>query len=226
MSDKNEIVDEFDGEEMHGDVGSFTLAPAGNHPAICVSVVLIGTIDTTFKGNPVRKKLIRIGFELPKQRHVFNEAKGEEPFVVYKEYTFSMGNSNFKKMLESWRGEPFASKEEAKKFNVVKLLGCECMANIVVKTSGNGNQYNDIATVTPLPDGLEVPAQSNKSTLFNFNPPFKTEVFNSLPEFIQNKIKSSDEYKALGGEAPASTSQSSTQATAATTGAKKKGLPF
>lgn len=222
----SEMIDEFENEEVVGDVGNFTLAPAGNHAAICVSVVVIGTVPTKYKGHDKMQKVVRLGFELPLKKHVFNEAKGEEPFVVYKEYTLSMGdNSNLKKMIDSWRGEKL-TKEEAKKFNIVKLLGCECMCNVVVKTSESGKQYNDIASVTPVPEGLEVPEQSNKNTLFNFNLPWKQAAFESLPEFIQNKIKSSDEYKALGGEAPAATSQSTAQATAATTGGKKKGLPF
>lgn len=221
----SEMIYEFENEEVVGDVGNFTLAPAGNHAAICVSVVVIGTVPTKYKGHDKMQKVVRLGFELPLKKHVFNEAKGEEPFVVYKEYTLSMGdNSNLKKMIDSWRGEKL-TKEEAKKFNIVKLLGCECMCNVVVKTSESGKQYNDVATVTPVPDGLDVPEQTNKNTLFNFNAPFKLEAFNSLPEFIQNKIKSSDEYKALGGEAPA-TSQSTGNATAATSIGKKKVLPF
>ena len=194
------MIDEFENEEVIGDVGNFTLAPSGNHAAICISVVVIGTVPTKYKGHDKMQKIVRLGFELPNKRHVFNESKGEEPFVVYKEYSLSMGdNSNLKKMIDSWRGEKL-TKEEAKKFNIVKLLGCECMCNVVVKTSESSKQYNDIATVSPIPEELTVPAQSNKNTLFNFNLPFKTEAFMSLPEFIQNKIKSSDEYKALSLE--------------------------
>lgn len=236
----------IDNEVMTASVGgNFTLVPVGNHVARAFSVVELGTIENNFtdpagKVHEKRDKMLRIGFELVNTSHVFDEEKGPEPFVIEAEWLYSMHKkANMRKSLHSWRGEPL-TEAEAKAFNIVKLLGpadfdgAACLVNVIHTESKNGNKYASIASITPIPDGTPVPAGKRKRVLFNFNKPFKTEVFNELPEFVEAKIKTSDEYLALAAEYDAvdATAVVNTQAQAAPSvaptqpDAGKKKLPF
>ena len=140
---------------------SFELVPAGNHIARCYSMVEIGTVhDETFN---VRRKLVRISWELPNERKVFKPENGEQPFAIHKEYTLSMNEkANLRKDLESWRGKGFSDKE-AEAFDITKLLGVPCMLNIIHKTGNNGNQYAQVVSITPVAKGTECPPQINQS---------------------------------------------------------------
>ncbi|HYG50481.1 MAG TPA: hypothetical protein VD905_06240 [Flavobacteriales bacterium] len=215
----------FENEEMYADVGSsYTPAPAGNHIGFCCGVVLLGTVDHEYQGHKSRKKKLRLFFELTNTSNPDTEGA---PFIVSKEYLYSLGpKANLKKMLDGWRGEAL-TKEEAAKFNIAKILEAPCMVNVLVKTSAKQNKYNDISSISQIAEGTVVPAMKTKPFLFNFNPPFKTEIFNSLPEWIQKIIQTSDEYKALTGGAVGATTTTTPAANPVqptVQGAKK--LPF
>lgn len=192
----------YENEEMTAAVGgNYALPDPANHVAICCGIVHLGTVDHTYEGKVTRKKMVRISFELVNTNHVFDEAKGNEPFIVTKEFPFSMNKkAGLRKMLEAWRGASMTD-DEAKAFNIVKLITAPCLVNVIIKTSGKGNKYVDIATVSQVPQGTNVPPLRKGTFLFNFNPPFKSDVFNSLPEYVQKVIKTSDEYLALSGAA-------------------------
>jgi hypothetical protein len=128
---------------------------------------------------------------------VFDDAKGEQPLVISKEYTLSMNEkANLRKDLKSWRGKDFTD-EEAKKFDITNLLGVSCMLNVIHVTSKDGSkQYASISGITPLPKGIDCPPQVNKSICLSFDN-FDNALFNSMPDFIKEKIVSSVEYKAM-----------------------------
>ena len=98
-------------------------------------------------------------------------------------------------MLESWRGKSF-TEDEAKAFDITKLLGKACMINVIHKKSSKGNDYADISSIATLPKGLECPDQVNPMQELSFDN-WNSSIFDSLPDFIKNKIKSSNEYKAM-----------------------------
>jgi len=180
-------------------VKDFDPVPAGTHIARCYQMIQIGTVPETFEGNTKDTPKVRIGFELPNEKKVFHEGEEARPFAISKEYTLSMNEkANLRKMLESWRGKQF-SDEEAVSFDITKLLGKECMISVIHKTSKQGRTYADIATVSPVPKGMEAPAQINASVILSFDN-FDKEVFEKLPNFIKDKIKTSKEYKAMGSE--------------------------
>ncbi len=203
----------FENEVMNSKVGgNFALPPAENHLARICAIISIGTVDNEFVaegGKTVTKheKKIRLGFELVNTSHVFDSDRGAEPFVAWTEITDSLNpKSNLGKMLKAWLwSKKEVTKEEMEAFNLVSLLGKEecmgakCMVNITHGTSKKGNDKYDIAGVTPAPTGVEVPKGKVKQVLFNFNPPFKAEVFKTLPKFVQDKIRTSDEYKKIVG---------------------------
>jgi len=179
--------------------GNFELVPAGNHVARCYSMIHIGTIPETYMGEQKQMNKVRISWELPTEKRIFDKDRGEQPFSVSKEYTLSMGEkANLRKDLQSWRGRPF-SEEEAKAFDVTKLLGIPCMLNVIHgKSKSSGREYAVIASISGLPRGTTCPQQINPSYEFSLEK-FDNEKFKALPEWLMKKIASSKEYKELSG---------------------------
>lgn len=73
-----------------------------------------------------------------------------------------------------------------------KLVGTSCAVVFVHNKSGE-NTYANITDITPLMEGIEAPALENPTQIFDLTSP-DLEVFNKLPKFIQDKIKSNLEY--------------------------------
>lgn len=172
------------------------LVPAGNYIARCYKMIEIGTISEIVMGQSKTLHKVRIGWELPTETKVFDQAKGAQPLVIDQEYTLSMNEkSNLRKMLESWRGRAFTEKE-AEAFDITKLLGAPCMLNIIHKQSKTGNSYEQISSVTAVPKGFQVPEQVNKNFVLSYDA-WNEGLFDSLPDFIKQKMMSSLEYAAM-----------------------------
>lgn len=175
---------------------SFKLIPAGNHIARCYSMIHIGTNEEVFKGEKLLLNKVRLSFETPQETAVFVEEKGEQPFSVSKEFTLSLNEkANLRKFLESWRGKGF-TEEEAKRFDISKLLGLACMVNVIHKVSAKGNTYAEISSISAMPKGVKCPDPINKNVIFSINQP-DWDIFNSLPDFLKDKIKTTKEYQAI-----------------------------
>ena len=178
--------------------GSQNYAPveAGNYVARCYSMIHIGTCTEEIMG--VKKDLnkVRLTWELPTETKVFKEENGEQPYVLSKEFTLSMHEkASLRATLEAWRGKGF-TEDEAKSFDVTKLLGVPCMVNVIHKVSKAGKTFADIKGVTPMPKGLQCPPQINPTFEFSVLE-FDEDKFNTLPDFLKDKIKSSKEFKEL-----------------------------
>lgn len=173
------------------------LVPVGNHLAICYQMIEIGTVEEIVMNEKKILKKVRIGWELPNETKVFNEEKGEQPFVMSKEYTLSMHEkSTLRADLKSWRGKDF-SEDEAKAFDITKLLGKPCMINVIHKPSKDGlKTYSQISAITGVPKGMTVPPQSNRTICLSYDN-FDENEFNALPDFIKDKMKTSIEYAAM-----------------------------
>lgn len=171
------------------------LIPAGNHIARCYSMVHVGTNKEIIQGTEKPLNKVRLTWELPTELRVFNEEKGEQPMVVSKEYTLSMHEmSNLRKDLESWRGKGF-TEDEAKSFDITKLLGVPCLLNVIHKTSAKGSNYENISSITTLIKGMDCPAQVNETFEFNYTDKFDPKLVETFPDFIKDKIKTSVEYR-------------------------------
>ncbi|CAB4126230.1 hypothetical protein UFOVP153_18 [uncultured Caudovirales phage] len=170
------------------------LIPANNYLARCYQMIEIGTVKESILGKEVIAHKVRIGWELPTELKVFNPEKGEQPCVISKEYTLSMNEkANLRKMLASWRSADF-TEEQAKAFDITKLLGVPCMINIIHKPSKDGSKvYEEIAGVTAVPKGITVPVQITPTFCLSYDQ-FDGNAFNSLPDFIKNKMMTSLEY--------------------------------
>jgi hypothetical protein len=172
------------------------LIPAGNYVARCYSMVHIGTVDEEYMGEKKTLNKVRIGWELPTETKVFKPENGEQPHVISQEFTLSLHEkSNLRKMLASWRGKDF-SEEEAKKFDVSKLIGQPCMLNIIHKhsTKDPAQIYQTISSISSTPKGIPCPPPVNEPFILDYDD-FDEEKFNALPDFMKEKMKTSKEYR-------------------------------
>jgi hypothetical protein len=178
--------------------GDFVQVEPGTYVARCYSMIEIGTIETEFNGEKKKAHRVSITWELPTELAVFHEDKGPEPFVVSKEYTLSMHEkATLRKDLESWRGKAY-TEEETKRFDVTKLLGQACMLSVVQEAGKKDptRNYVKVSSVSKIVRGMECPPQINPTRLLCFES-FDEKVFNSLSDYMKDKVRSSDEYKSM-----------------------------
>jgi len=185
--------------------GNFKLIPAGSFVARCYEFIDLGTQTSKggqYAGTVAHK--IKIGFELFGDDEEGNpltiDVNGKAmPLTITKEYTYSMHEkANLRKDLGAWRGKLFGD-EEAATFQILKLIGAYGMLNITHKPSGD-KTYANISGISPLPSALKLnkPAAVHANRIFDLDEP-DMEVFESLPEYMQVKIKESPEWQAKHG---------------------------
>ena len=177
--------------------GNYTPVEAGNHPARCVQMIHIGTVEENIQGSVKRLNKVRLTWELPTEMKEWKEGEGERPAVIHKEFTLSLNEkATLRKYLASWRGKDF-TEEQAKAFDLTNLMGAPCLLNVIHKQSKEGNKtYAEIGSVSPLPKGMTCPDQISASKILSYDE-FDYTLLESLPDFVKDKVKSSDEYKAM-----------------------------
>lgn len=177
--------------------------PAGSYPARLYSIIHIGSVKTETMGKTKEVDKVRLTFELPTKKEVFNEEKGEQPYSVSTEFTLSMYESAYlRKFIEGWVGKKL-TEEEAINTDIEEYIGKEGLVNIV-HSEKNGNVYANIASISALPDGMICPKQINPSFILNYNDKWDLEVFEKLPNFLKEKMSKTPEYEmATRGEASA-----------------------
>ena len=170
--------------------GDFAPPPMGSHPARLYRIVDCGTQESTFNNETKRARKLMLSWELVGTHMPDDEQR--RPYTVHATYTNSTHEkASLRKLLESWRGRAF-TKEEMEAFDVETLIGKGCYVNIVHKTKGD-RVYANIASVMAAPKGQAVPPLVNAPLVFNLDAP-DWQVFNSLSETMQNKIKQAPEY--------------------------------
>lgn len=184
-----------------GGGGNFKKAPVGNHIGRCYQMLDLGT--QTSKGGMYAGKVARkilVGWELlgedsDGQPMTVNVNGKEMPLTISKEYTLSMHEkASLRKELGAWRGKPFTD-EEAKVFDITKLVGAYCMVNVTHSESG-GKEYANVSGLSPLPGALKnsKPAGVHAPIIFEIENP-DMEVFDALPDWLKNKVKEAAEWR-------------------------------
>ena len=174
---------------------NYTIVPQGAHVARCYQMIELGTIKGEFQGEIKEHKKVRLSWELPNELKEFKQGEGEKPLVISKDFSLSMHEkANLRKSLEGWRGKSF-TENEAKRFDVTVLLGKPCMINII-HTEKDSKIYANISSISALPKGFECPPQVNDNFLLSYDN-FNFQQFETLPEFIKEKMKETPEFKNL-----------------------------
>lgn len=163
----------------------FELPTAGAVIGRCFMVADLGTQDTSFQGKPKKAHKILLQWELAE-----NMQDGR-PFAISSRYTLSLfDQALLRQHLESWRGKSFTD-EELAGFDVKNVLGHYCLLSIVHNKEGD-KTYANVKGIMPVPKGMEKPAAVNSDVYFDMD----TSDIATLPEWVQNVVKKSDEWKA------------------------------
>jgi len=199
--------------------------------ARCYSLIDIGTVDSIFQ-NKLQGKvhLIFLTWELPKFKAVFNEEKGEQPFVVSEEFRLSTkDNSNLAKLVSAWRNKPFTTEEE-KGFDPTVMVGKTCLVQIMhIRKKKfkedtipddkitNENTMLKMQSIMKRPEDMPIAEGINPYFVWDWEAiesgkeAFDKEKYESIPNFIKEKMETSEEYKKFasphmtGGEGQAQT---------------------
>lgn len=179
--------------------GNFKRVPAGAYIGRCFKLVDLGTQLTTGQYGEKLQHKLQLGWELfgedEEGKPLTIEVDGHEmPLTITKSYTVSLHEkSGLRRDLAAWRGKDFTD-EEAKGFDVAKLIGAYCMVNVTTSET-NGKTYSNVAGLTPLPGALKnaKPAPVHANVKFDLDAPDMV-VFNTFHEKLQEAIKRSPEW--------------------------------
>jgi hypothetical protein len=190
--------------------GNFKRVPSGVHVGRCYSLIDLGTqLSSGQYGEKLQHK-IRVAWELfgedEEGKPLTVEFDGKEmPMTISKSYTLSLNEkSSLRKDLQSWRGKEFTD-EEAKGFDISKLIGAYCMVNVTTSET-NGKTYSNVANLTPLPTALKAnkPAPIHEVVTFDLDNP-DWAVFDSFHDKLKDAIKRSPEFAKAAGHSVAPT---------------------
>lgn len=182
--------------------------------ARCYSLVDIGTVEEFYNNEPQgKKRKIYITWEFPSLKAVFNDEKGEEPFVTGMELTASTNeNSNLSKLIAQWRGIPL-SKEEQKSFDMNQMVGKTGLISFIIKRKKDW-EGQDIQQVTnensvirfngimKLPKDMTCPPMLNPEMIWDWDEVaekgFDPNKFMKIPGWLRKKMMKSDEFGKYG----------------------------
>ena len=178
--------------------GDFEPMAAGTHPARCCGIWDLGTHYEQGQGWAKSIHKILVQFEFPKQRI---EIDGEDlPRVLSQKFTLSLHQkSNLRPMLEAWREKSF-TQEELDGFEVRNVLGAPCKILVLHEKSKDGTKtYANIKQVNKFPKE-EMKPEFTITPVFYDIEEHGINIPEGTPEWIQDLITSSDEYRELSGE--------------------------
>jgi len=183
--------------------GDYKRVPSGAFIGRCYSLIDLGTQRTEGQFGVKDQHKIQIGWELFGEdddgQPLTIEREGVTmPMTIKKSYTVSLHEkAALRRDLASWRGKDFTD-EEAKAFDVTKLIGAYCMVNVTT-SENNGKTYSNVGGLTKLPTALKdaKPAPVHKDIIFNLDEP-DMELFSSFHEKLQEAIKRAPEWKHNG----------------------------
>ena len=179
--------------------GNFKKVPPGAYIGRCFSLIDLGTQFTDGAYGPKSQHKIKIGFELfgedEQGEPLTIDVDGQQmPLTISKTYTVSLHEkAGLRRDLAAWRGKDFTD-EEARAFDVAKLLGAYAMVNVTISET-NGKSYTNIAGLTPIPGALKnaKPAPVHANQVFDLDTP-DMAVFEAFHEKLQDAIKRSPEW--------------------------------
>ncbi len=177
------------------EVGEYTLPPEGSHLARCIGLVQLGTQKGEYQGKPSKdRRKIMLIWELPEEKHIFDEAKGEEPFVVSQIYSLVLGEkSTWQIQMESWTGGRID-----RNFNPLNRLGQPCILTIAHKPSVSDPTRirAKITAVSKLVKNQICPDRVNPLRILLFSK-WDEALFEQQSEFVRKMIEASPEYKEM-----------------------------
>jgi hypothetical protein len=171
--------------------GDFYLIPEDSYQAVCSQIYDIGHQFSELYGKAAHQCIII--WEIPDERNKFTKDNidYDYPRQMSNFYTVSLHEkARLRKDLESWRGKAF-SPDELAGFDIHKLIGANCMLQIIHKSKDNKTRAV-IASVTKLPKSMTSKQPEGKTVVYSLEDGQWPE---TTPDFIVKKIKESEEWK-------------------------------
>lgn len=171
--------------------GSFAPAvPEGPHAAYLVSIIDLGKQNVPGKYGGIKHQVL-VAFEFPDfivEFEAENGVKHSEPAIVNKRFTASMHpKASLRKFVEEIAGKRFATDEQAKTFDLGKLLGRTVLCNIQHNTTGD-RTYCNLQSVQPCPAKMRPEQiQAHRSWVYSTKEP-DTQLFEQFPTWLQKVI--------------------------------------
>ena len=135
--------------------GDFEGAPAGNHPAVLVAIIALGTQEQTFQGETKWSERAYFCWEL-----VSAPTKSGGNFVIGIDLTTSLNEkAKLRKWIEARAGRAIP---EGVEYDISKELGKPCLLNVVEKGG-----YSKIESVAAVPTGMMVAKPNKPLTLIS-----------------------------------------------------------
>lgn len=139
---------------------NYPVLPVGNYPAVCYEVWDIGYQKGVYKGIPQAPHKIIIAWEVSELMETEDKYNGKR-YVVSNFYSLSLGKkANLRRDLIAWRGKEFSA-EEIKSFDIEKLIGANCLLNVIHNEKGKAT----VSSISPLMKGMEKMLPENKRSV-------------------------------------------------------------
>lgn len=136
----------------------FAKAPPGNHPAVCVAIIDLGTHESDFNGEVKDYHKLFFLWELV---HEKNPNSGRN-FVIGAELTKSLNEkAKLRQWIEARIGRVIPDGTE---YPIESELGQPCLLNVAMK-----GDYPFIKGLSPMPKGMNVPAPSYAPLLWTLD---------------------------------------------------------
>lgn len=172
---------------------AFELCPAGTYQARCYAIADLGSQAINFNGETKLMQKLVILWELSERM------QDDRPFAISKFYTASLNEkANLRKDLESWRGRAFTP-EELEGFSMAKVVGTNCLLNVIHSKDKQGRDRADISSIMALPKGMPSLEPVNDLVYLDFDD-FDSNAYERLPQWIRTKIAASPEYQAMANQ--------------------------
>ena len=159
----------------------------GVYQAICIGVLDLGE-QYSEKYKSYSNK-VRIVWALPTET-IEVDGKTEEKQLSRTFTIASKAGCNLRTTIESWAGRKY-SDEDFGDFDLMRLLGQACQLNVVLDDAG---EYSNVQSVIPLPKGFPAPTTTTPYITWDMDR-WDDDAFAKLPEWAQDQIKASTQYK-------------------------------
>jgi hypothetical protein len=138
----------------------FEKPPAGNHPAVLVAIIDMGTQRQEYQGNVTWPERAFFVWELVTKRQ---EGYKEKNHVIGIDLTVSL---NVKSKLRLWIEARSGKKiRDGEAYDISQELGKPCLLNILHSDKG----YAKVEGVAAIPDGFTVPSPQNAPVIISLD---------------------------------------------------------
>ncbi len=179
--------------------GEFERVGAGNHPAVLIGLIDMGTQENNYQGNITWQPRAYFVYELVMEK--MTTAPGRN-HILATDLTVSMNEkAKLRKWIEARTGKQIPDGVE---YDISQELGQPVLLNVVLNKDG----YPKIQSVGSIPRGMNIPAPQNKPTTMTLD---EFRAGGKVPEFcpwlfgerIEDHIKRAQEITGKGlTEAP------------------------